>query len=111
MNIHVRIADIHRFPLIYAKFFHKRKQGVGRGFFTNTTRFVFPNGIVEHQIVFEGTNTVAHRSYGYLYSATNLAYTLQRDESPQSTKRMVVGSDVDRAVTDPTAREAARTTT
>ena len=62
-----------------------------------------PNGIVEHQIVFEGTNTVAHRSYGYLYSATNLAYTLQLRENPQSTKRMVVGSDVDRAVTNPTA--------
>ena len=62
-----------------------------------------PNGIIEHQIVFEGTNTVAHRSYGYLYSATNLAYQLEQDENPLSPKRMVVGSDLDRATTDPTA--------
>lgn len=62
-----------------------------------------PNGIIEHQIVFEGTNTVAHRSYGYLYSATNLAYQLQQDEDPPAPKRMVVGSDVARAVSDPTA--------
>ena len=62
-----------------------------------------PNGIIEHQIVFEGTNTVAHRSYGYFYSATNLAYQLEQDENPLSPKRMVVGSDVARAVTDPTA--------
>ncbi len=62
-----------------------------------------PNGIIEHQIVFEGTNTVARRSYGYLYSATNLAYQLELDEDPVSPKRMVVGSDLDRATTDPTA--------
>ena len=62
-----------------------------------------PNGIIEHQIVFEGTNTVAHRSYGYLYSATNLAYQLEQDENPLSPKRMVVGSDLDRATTNPTA--------
>ena len=62
-----------------------------------------PNGIVEHQIVFEGTNTVADRVYGYAYSATNLASVLSESERPASTKRMVIGSEIARAVADPDA--------
>ena len=64
---------------------------------------VRPNGIVEHQIVFEGTNTVADRVYGYAYSATNLASVLSENEKPPSTKRMVICREVERAVADPDA--------
>ncbi len=60
-----------------------------------------PSGIIEHQFVVEGTNTVANKSYGYLYSGTNLVEQLAYDESPFSPKRFFAGRDVERAVTQP----------
>lgn len=59
-----------------------------------------PNGIIEHQIVFQGTNRYPV-SWGY--TADALARELARREDPVSPKRMVIGGEVERAVTNPTA--------
>ena len=60
-----------------------------------------PSGVIEHQFVIEGTNTVANKSYGYLYSGTNLTEQIAVGESPVSTKRFFAGREVERAVTQP----------
>ena len=60
-----------------------------------------PSGVIEHQFVIEGTNTVANKSYGYYYAGTNLVATLSQREDPVSPKRFFVGRDVERAVTKP----------
>ena len=54
---------------------------------------VRPSGIVEHQFVVAGTNTMAHRSYGYIWDATNLLAKLQADASP---KRFLAGDEQSR---------------
>lgn len=59
-----------------------------------------PNGIIEHQIVFQGTNRYPV-SWGY--TADALARELARREDPVSPKRQVLGGEVERAVTKPTA--------
>ncbi len=59
-----------------------------------------PNGIIEHQIVFQGTNRYPV-SWGY--TADALARELARREDPVSPKRQVLGGEVERAVTNPTA--------
>ncbi len=59
-----------------------------------------PNGIIEHQIVFQGTNRYPV-SWGH--TADALARDLARREDPVSPKRQVLGGEVERAVTKPTA--------
>ena len=52
---------------------------------------VRPSGIVEHQFVLGGTNTLSKYSYGYIYDATNLLATL--NEKQPSPVRFLAGSD------------------
>ena len=52
---------------------------------------VRPSGIVEHQFVLGGTNTLSQYSYGYIYDATNLLANLDGNEP--SPVRFLAGSD------------------
>lgn len=62
-----------------------------------------PSGVIEHQFVLEGTNTVANKSYGWSYSGTNLVWQLDAAENPPSPKRFFAGREIERAVTKPAA--------
>ena len=56
---------------------------------------VRPSGIVEHQIVVGGTNTMSQYSYGYIYDATNLQAKL--DAETPSPKRFLAGDELARS--------------
>ena len=55
---------------------------------------VRPSGVVEHQFVLGGTNTLAGKSYGWKYDATNLLAKL--DASGRSPIRFLAGDEVAR---------------
>ena len=56
---------------------------------------VRPSGIVEHQIVVGGTNTMSQYTYGYIYDATNLQAKL--DRATPSPKRFLAGDELARS--------------
>lgn len=56
---------------------------------------VRPSGIVEHQVVIGGTNTLSGKSYGYIYDATNLLAKLNGEEP--SPKRFLAGDELARS--------------